>query len=451
MITIINIKKSLIASILTGITISQFATPITAIASTNSSAKNVIVMISDGWGYNQIAATDYYQYGYLGSQVYEEFPFKSGMSTYSITANSYNTSKAWSDLNYVKENPTDSAAAATAMSTGVKTYDAAIGVDANKKELTHISEYFKNKKKSTGVVSTVEFSHATPAGFVAHNTNRNNYSEIANEMLKDSKTDVIMGTGNPLFDDNGNPSKQTYKYVGGEETWNGLVNGTLEVSDIDGDGVSDPWTLIQSKEDFKNLATGETPKRVLGIPEVHTTLQQARSGDNKADAYSVPLNNNVPTLSDMSKAALNVLDNNDNGFFLMIEGGAIDWAGHANQSGRLIEEQADFNKAVESVVDWVEKNSSWDETLLIVTGDHETGYLTGPNTNPDWTSIICNGKGNMPTMQWNTGNHTNSIIPFFAKGAGSRLFRERANKIDIMRGDYIDNTDIANVIKELIS
>ena len=149
----------------------------------------------------------------------------------------------------------------------------------------------------------------------------------------------------------------------------------------------------------------------------------------------------------MSKAALNVLDNNDNGFFLMIEGGAIDWAGHANQSGRLI----DFNKAVESVVNWVEKNSSWDETLLIVTGDHETGYLTGPNTNPDWTSIICNGKGNMPTMQWNTGNHTNSIIPFFAKGAGSRLFRERANKIDIMRGDYIDNTDIANVIKELIS
>lgn len=453
MIIIINFKKTIAFSLLAGTTVTSVLVPTKTLADNynNLKAKNVIVMISDGWGYNQIAATDYYQNGYVDSQIYHQFPYKSGMSTYSISANSYDTQKAWNDLNYVKRSPTDSAAAATAMSTGIKTYDAAIGVDSNKKTIKHIGEYFEEQGKSTGVVSTVQFSHATPAGFVAHNDNRNNYSDIANEMIKSSKTDVIMGAGNPLYNDNGKvTTKENYKYVGGKETWDGLVNGTLDVADANGDGKPDPWTLIQSKEDFVNLTKGDTPSRVIGVPEIATTLQQGRSGDGKANAFTVPQNTNVPTLAQMSSGALNVLDNNDDGFFLMIEGGAIDWAGHSNQSGRLIEEQMDFNKAVEVVHAWVEKNSNWDETLLVVTGDHETGYLTGPKSFPDWTSVIGNGKGQMPTMQWNSGDHTNSIIPFYAKGCGTQLLRERASKLDIMRGDYIDNTDISNVIRSLI-
>ena len=208
------------------------------------SVKNVIVMISDGWGYNQIAATDYYHHGWLGSQVYEKFPVHLGMSTYSVSAGSYESGKAWNDFEYIKNKPTDSAAAATAMSTGVKTYDTAIGVDANKKPAEHLSEYFEEQGKSTGVISSVEFSHATPAGFVAHHVDRNAYSEIANEMIKDSATDVIMGAGHPDYDDNGKlKTEKQYKYVGGEETWSGLVKGTLEVSDADGDGTPDPWTL----------------------------------------------------------------------------------------------------------------------------------------------------------------------------------------------------------------
>lgn len=150
----------------------------------------------------------------------------------------------------------------------------------------------------------------------------------------------------------------------------------------------------------------------------------------------------------MSKVALNVLDNNDEGFLLMIEGGAIDWAGHANQSGRLIEEQEDFNTAVEAVCDWVEQNSSWSETMLVVTGDHKTGYLTG--TAGVYDGLVNNGAGIMPTMAWNSGNHTNQLIPFFAKGDGAQIFKKLADQVDPLRGNYLDNTEIVTAIEALI-
>lgn len=418
-------------------------------------AKNVIVMISDGMGYNQVAATDYYTYGRSGSQIYEKFPTILGMSTYSLenqgTAaddGSYDPLKAWNDFYYPMQKSTDSAAAGTAMSTGTKTYDAAIGVDDEELDLSHMTEEFEAQGKSTGVISSVEFSHATPASFVAHNASRNNYSDIANEMIRDSATDVIMGAGNPLFDDNGNvKTTGSYKYVGGADTWNQLVNGTLEAADADGDGESDPWTLIQTKAEFEALQTGETPDRLIGVPQVYTTLQQARGGDQKADAYEVDFNDNVPSLDIMAKGALNVLDHNEEGFFLMIEGGAVDWAGHANQSGRLIEEQADFNQAVEAVCDWVEENSSWSETLLIVTGDHETGYLTGTAGVND--SVVNLGTGTMPQMAWNSGDHTNALIPFYAKGKGAELFKKLADEVDPVRGAYLDNTELSAAIRQL--
>lgn len=112
----------------------------------------------------------------------------------------------------------------------------------------------------------------------------------------------------------------------------------------------------------------------------------------------------------------------------------------------MIEEQVDFNHAVEAVVEWVEKNSNWGETLLVITGDHETGYLTGPSSNPAWMPLVNNGAGNLPGMQWNSGNHTNSLIPFFAKGALGRFFNGYADETDPVRGEYIDNTEIARLL-----
>jgi alkaline phosphatase len=417
--------------------------------------KNVILMISDGWGANQILATDFYTDGKAGTQIYEKFPTKVDMSTYSFGGLgtdddnvSMYTPELWSDFELLKNHPTDSAAAGTAMSTGTKTYDAAIGVDQEQEDLRHIAEDFEDKGRSTGVISSVEFSHATPASFVDHDTNRNNYSDIANGMIKDSATDVIMGAGNPLFDDNGQAKTTgSYKYVGGQETWEALLAGTLG-SDADGDGDIDNWSLIQTKEEFEDLQTGDTPDRLIGVPQVYTTLQQARGGQADADAYAVPFNENVPNLDVMARGSLNVLDNDEDGFFLMIEGGAIDWAGHANQSGRLIEEQADFNEAVEAVCEWVNENSSWSETLVIVTGDHETGYLTG--TAGVYDEVINNGRGEMPAMAWNSGDHTNQLIPFYAKGAGAEIFKKLANETDPVKGAYLDNTEISLAIRTLI-
>ena len=221
-------------------------------------------------------------------------------------------------------------------------------------------------------------------------------------------------------------------------------------ADLDGDQQPDPWTLIQTRLEFQALANGETPKRVIGVPQVYTTTQQARGGNAKADPFVVPFNVNVPTLAEMTMAAFNVLDNNPNGFVVMIEGGAVDWAGHANQPGRLIEEQIDFDLAVEAVIDWVQKNSNWGETLLIITGDHETGYVTGPNSGANgatlWNPLVNNGAGVLPGMQFNSGDHTNTVIPFFAKGDDARWFNTAATASDPVYGSYIDNTDIGKVI-----
>ena len=146
----------------------------------------------------------------------------------------------------------------------------------------------------------------------------------------------------------------------------------------------------------------------------------------------------------MSEGALNVLGQDEDGFHLMIEGGAIDWTGHANDISRNIEEQQDFNKAVDSVIAWVEQNSSWDETLLIVTADHETGYLSGQDELPNWKALTGEA-GQVPDHGWYSGNHTNQVVPVFFKGAGSEDIKASTVGTDPVRGGFIDNITIANL------
>ncbi len=333
------------------------------------------------------------------------------------------------------------------MSTGVKTFIGAIGIDASFQPLPNVVELAELRGKATGVVTSVEWSHATPAGFVAHNISRNNFAAIGQEMVHDSAVDVIMGAGHPWFDKDGQSraTPDTFQYVGGETTWDELVAGTAG-GDADGDGVPDPWVLVESRGEFQALMSGPTPKRVLGTAQVYQTLQQERGGDANADPYVVPLIETVPTLEETARAALNILDDDPDGLFLMIEGGAVDWASHDNQSGRMIEEQIGFDDAVQAVVEWVETNSDWGETLLIVTGDHETGYLTGPGSDPGWTPIVNNGAGNLPGMEWHSGDHTNRLIPLFANGDAATMFFPYANGDDPVHGPYVDNTDLIKVI-----
>lgn len=420
---------------------------LTAATACAQQMKNAIIMIADGWGYNQVEATN--RWNGVSAQTYEHFPVRLGMSTFSWNTlqeepAGYDATAAWASFGYMMLRATDSASAATAMSTGVKNWDGEINVDPiTSAPLFTVTERAEQLGKSTGVITSVPLSHATPAGFSAHDIYRGNYSAIAVEMLDSTGLEVIMGAGHPMYNDNGAlRATPDYRFVGGQTKWNQLVNGTTPLG----------WTLIESKEAFQSLASGPAPERVCGVAQVATTLQQARTPGEGANVmtppYTVPLNTNVPTLAEMTRGALNVLDNNPLGFFLMIEGGAIDWANHANQGGRLIEEMNDFNAAVEAVIAWVEANSNWNETILIVTGDHECGYLWGPNSgNPaTWNPVVNNGAHVMPGMQFYSGSHTNSLIPLYAKGVGAAWLDEWAVNLDPVRGRYVDNTNLALVL-----
>jgi alkaline phosphatase len=420
---------------------------------TTAPPKNIIVMISDGCGYNHVDAASLYQQGKTGTQSYESFPVRLGMATYTFFGN-YDPQSAFRYFTYVDEGATDSAAAATAMATGKKTYSGAIGVDVDYAPLKNISEAAEQRGMSTGVVTTVQFSHATPAGFVAHNQSRDNQVEIANEMIYDSALDVIMGCGAPDYDNSGHKaiSPISSEEVGGDSTFQDLIDDyRVQGSDANGDGAPDTWIVIRTREEFQALAHGKTPSRVIGLPMVNETLQQKREGDGSAAPYAVPRLETVPTLAEMSRAAVNILDNDKDGFFLMIEAGAVDWASHDNQSGRMIEEEIDFNMAVEAIVSWIESRSSWDETLLIVTGDHECGFLNGPGSNLEWTPLVNNGKGVLPGLRWHTDEHSNQLIPFYAKGRGSVLFRDHIIGTDPVRGPFIDNTAVGTVLFSIFS
>lgn len=431
--------------------------------------KNVILFIGDGMGYNQVLAANYYQHGRSGVQVYEQDDWQSmAIATYpavvsltdadTVFAAGYNPRKAWSDALYLSDDATGSAEAATAMSTGKKTYSRSIGLGIYGDTLTHISHVAKTLGKSVGVVTSVQICHATPAGFAAHNKLRYNYGEITSYMLFNTQLDLIMGAGNPDFDDNGLAVDGDTRYIGSRELWDQLkandgrskflVDGdTLEVLDANGDGQADPWTLIQDREDFLTLAEGTTPSRVLGIPKVATTLHYNRDGFENQLPDEQALNPSVPRLEELTRASLNVLGKNPKGFFVMIEGGAIDWAGHDNHLGRMIEEQIGFNQAVEAAVRWVEEHSSWDETLIVVTSDHETGYLTGPDHPESVNAPVKNvAKGEIPASKWNSTNHTNSLVPFYAKGKGSEIFQLFADETDPVRGPFIQNSEIPQAL-----
>jgi len=466
-----------------------FILPVMSASATAS--KNVIVMISDGASFGAWDAADLYEYGttctspYFGSEWTKYL-----MTTYPLNTSSsptgnmtpmvgYDPSKAWglasynTSSGYLHQNATDSAAAGTAISTGQKTYNNAINWSNLNSPITPtLPELAKANGKVVGTISSVQWSHATPAAFSdAHDISRNNYAAIANDMLNGSVMDVIMGAGNPNYTNNGTlrTSGQDYSYVGGQTVWNQLNAGTHPGG----------WKSIQTKSEFESLAGGDLSildgkTRLVGTAQVATTLQQARSGYSHNDTvFSDAFNTTVPTLETMTLAALNVLQllDNGNGFFLQIEGGAVDWAAHANQTSRLVEEQLDFNNSVKAVINWIENNGGWDNNLLIITTDHGNSMPSGESSNiiaherisldninaGTYTSSNPNG------VRWWSGNHTNELVPLFARGYGADRFAALVDGIDTQfaayysdwaamgfNGYYIDNTDVFVVASSVI-
>jgi alkaline phosphatase len=459
-------------------------------AHSKAAAKNVIVMIADGAGYNTLLATDYYQFGDAGTQIYERFPYRFAVSTYPAGA-SYDSRTFWTNFNYRTATDegnfllnhalvTESNMAATAMGTGIKSQEG-VGLNASMTRVTNIMEIAETLGKATGVVSTQSFSEATPAGFSAHATDRKALKAITEQQLRESRLDVVMGAYNPWYNNNGERRaaglfSPTSKYLWTEATWNALAAGTLG-NNADTDEALEYWTLIEDRADFQAMATGPTPERVAGVAQCSGDdgvgsgyTQFYRTGAANDAPFATPWLETSPTLTEMSLAALNVLDNDPDGFVAMFEGANVDYGSHFGWIGRAIEEYVEFNDAVEAVCDWVETNSSWDDTLLIVTTDHETGGIWGPGAGTGtarypgdpavYVPIVDNGIGNVPGVVYYNHRpkygpdfywHSNALVPLFAKGAGSSLFTSQVRGKDLVRGLYVDNTSIFQVMKKSIT
>lgn len=288
--------------------------------------------------------------------------------------------KTQSSNNYV----TDSAAAGTALACGIKTYNGAIGVNTNGRPRRNIREVAEKEGKSTGVVATSSITHATPASFVAHQTNRAMYEAIAADFLE-TDIDVFIGGG--------------YKHFTDREDNRNLVNALEKKG----------YNVLRDMDYITKITHGKLAGLIS--PEHPPRYSEAR-GD---------------MLPKATRTAIEILDDDEDGFFLMVEGSQIDWGGHQNNTVYIVEEMLDFDRAVGVALEFAAGNS---ETLIIVTADHETGGL-GLNGG-DISQGTVDG-------EFTTGGHTGVMVPVFAFGPGAERFT-----------GIMENTDIARRIRRLM-
>ncbi|UAL43155.1 alkaline phosphatase [Shewanella inventionis] len=399
-----------------------------------SRPKNIIIMIGDGMGPAYTTAYRYYKDNPETEEI-EQTVFDRllvGMSsTYPASVSGY---------------VTDSAASATALATGFKSYNGAISVDIEKRPLPTLMEKAKSLGLATGIAVTSQVNHATPAAFLVHNESRNNYIDIAQAYI-DTDADVILGGGQQYF-----PASLLTQFT---------EKGYQHITE------------------FTQLDSITTPK-VLGL-FADVQLPWAIN-DNRSHK-----------LSKMTQKAIDLLSQNQQGFVLLVEGSLIDWAGHSNDIATAMGEMDEFAAAIEVVEQFVRQSK---DTLVVITADHNTGGLSvGANdkyewkpevlsrvkaspdeianqaiANEQWQTVVTELIGFTPSdteltaldnarlqgnealtialrkiidvhsnTGWTSGGHTAVDVQVFSAGPGARLF-----------GGHQDNTDIANKVFSLL-
>ncbi len=308
--------------------------------------KNIILLIGDGMGLSEVSAAIYYK---DGKPNFERF------STIGLSKTSSGS-----------ELITDSAAGATVFSTGVKTYNGAIGVDRDTIPVPTIVEQLSKDGYSTGIVATSSIQHASPASFYAHVEHRRMYEEIT-EFAPNSGVDFFAGGGLKYFNDR------------------------KDKRDLLEDMPAAGYTVITDKLPTTNVRG----KELILLAENGMPKMSEGRGD---------------FLPDATKLALEKLSKNEKGFFLMVEGSQIDWGGHDNDADYLIEELLDFDKTIGVALDFAKHNG---ETLVIVTADHETGGFTLAADGKDYNKI---------KPVFSTTGHSGTMVPVFAEGPGAFLF-----------------------------
>lgn len=300
---------------------------------------NAILFVGDGMGPAQVTAARIYKGDAAnGHLTLDDLPRTAIVRTHS------------SDMAV-----TDSAAAATALATGVKSYNGAIGVDAAKQPIETILEKAKKAGKSVGVVTTTTITHATPACFYAHVPLRADESEIAAQLIAYGQVDVAFGGGRQFF---------TPKGTADEE--DGTPGSRADGADLIARARETGYTVMRGRDDFDALTAkldrNEDPGKVLGL---FAGGMMAYELDRPADKWG------EPSLAEMTRAAIRMLSRNPKGFFLMVEGGRIDHACHENRALHSVNDTLAFDDAVKTGMDL----APLDQTLILVTADHETGGL----------------------------------------------------------------------------
>ena len=296
-------------------------------------AKYVILLIGDGMGMAQRNAAELYLAAQKGDTTpgivklnMSQLPVQGATTTYSIDSLI-----------------TDSAAAGTAMACGVKTTNRGLGVDGKNVPVVSIAEIARDSGMKVGIVTSVSLDHATPGSFYAHQPSRKNYYEIGLE-LASSRMDYFAGGG--FLDPAGKKSKME-----------GEKRNVLDAIRSNG------YHYVNNAQEFRSLKPGK--ERVVFV--------NPRLQDEQSMTYAMDATADDVSLAEMTRKGLELLDN-PKGFFMMVEGGKVDWACHANDAVSSITDVLSFDAAVAEAMRFMAKHP--DDTLVIVTGDHETGGMS---------------------------------------------------------------------------
>lgn len=407
--------------------------------------KNIIFFIGDGMGSAQRWLGAVMAYGPEGTLAMDQMEVRGVMTTYSSDSL-----------------VTDSAAAATSMASGIKAYNRAIGVDLEEEPVETIVEAAERHGLATGLVTTVYINHATPAAFAAHVPDRGQYNEIAAQMLE-AGVDVLLGGGARYF----LPEAEG----GRREDGRNLIEEAQKVG----------YQVVQDVNELLAVQPARQ-RQVLGL---FASAALAYELDRETT--------DEPSLAQMTAVALDILAKNKDGFFLMVEGGKIDWASHGNDAAATAWETIALDQAVEVALSFARTHPG---TLVVVTADHETGglgfgiggeyfydpallrrvtasgeYIAG-QLNEERTNIqevlaelagieelteeeveqikaaegdfepgntIAAIIGRRAGIGWTTTGHTGILVPLTASGSGAERFRGQ-----------LDNTDIPKIMGELL-
>ena len=347
-------------------------------------ARNIILLIGDGMGPTHISVYRNVQGGPNHKLSFDKFDFSGYVKTH-----------AYNSL------VTDSAASATAFSSGVKTINRYVGVDHNKKPAKNITEMLFEKGFVNTIISTSEITHATPAAFASHVSSRYEKEKIA-EHIYNSKNHIVLGGGTNYF-------------------------LPIEEGGIREDGVDfvkkikKNFHYLETKKDLDNFNYSDR-KKIFGL-FAEDDLERTEFEPNLLEMLDFSIRESKRLLADGCK-----------GFFIMAEGSKIDWASHDNDYEYYLKEMQEFEKTVKKALNFAEENN---DTLVIVTADHETGGLLIEQDDARYRET-----GNMK-ISWNTavgrGVHTGIMVPVFAQGPGAENF-----------SGVMDNTDVFFAMEEAL-